>query len=196
MKILSLCSRNTQTVVTSTPTRVIVRRFNRTHVHTEKLPPSLSGLEVIKTDNLDADGNLTVATYSPNQDTIWQVKIPRHCRMVIYFSEFDIKSSPNCMLDNFTVQTSKRQADIRKYCDTLHHIEINNRRRVQLWFHSSLFDPELDDPLPEKRGIFAMTCFASRLSNSPPCSCNSEHIPQRREAPVKKNCKYLQLMSC
>ena len=169
-----------------------MRRFNRTHVHTEKLPPSLSGLEIIKTDNLDADGNLTAETYAPNQDKLWQIKIPRNCRMVIYFSEFDIKSSPNCMLDNLTVQTNKNQTDIRKYCDTLHRIVINYRRRVQLWFHSSLFDPQLDDPLPAKSGIFAMTCFASRSSNSRPCSCNSDHNPKRRsvKAPVRKSCKH------
>lgn len=181
--------RMAQSSAPSTLPRVIVRRFNRTRVHIEKWPPSPSGLEIIKTDNLDTDGNLKAETFAPNQDKIWQIKIPRNCRMVIYFPEFDIKSSPNCMQDNFTVQTNKNQTDIRKYCDTLHHIVINYRRRVQLWFHSGLFDPELDDPLPPKRGVYATTCFASRSIDAPPCSCNSEHTQKRRsiKAPVRRS---------
>ncbi len=119
------------------------------------------------TDNIGIFGNLTQDSYPSNQDKIWQIKIPKRCRMVIYFQEFDLESSDDCTKDYFTIQTSKSQSNIRKYCSSLHEIELRYRRRVQLWFHS--------DDTVTKRGIYAALCLSNwpPMDGQRPCTCNT-----------------------
>lgn len=154
---------------------VTVKHVTRYHQRTISLPESLS-LGIILTDNIGIFGNLSQETYPPNQDKIWQIKIPKSCRMVIYFQEFDIEPSNNCEKDYFTIQTSKSQPNIRKYCNSLHEVEFRYRRRVQLWFHS--------DDTVTKRGIYAALCLSNwpPVEGQRPCSCNIATGSSRRRA--------------
>ena len=85
--------------------------------------------------------------------------------MVIYFSLFDIEKSDRCQNDNFTVQIEKNQQDIRRYCESLHKIEIR-KTRVQLKFHSN-------DAIA-REGMKAHVCLTSdnkRTDDELPCNC-------------------------
>ena len=128
------------------------------------------------TDNIDIYRNFTREAYPLNQDKIWQIRVPHGCRMVIFFQEFDIEASDGCTKDNFTVQTSKQQHNIRKYCDHVQRIELRFRRRVQLKFHS--------DDTNAARGIYATICMSNwpAIEEQLPCSCNTDVVGQRRKS--------------
>lgn len=131
-----------------------------------KMPESLS-LGLVLTDNFNASGNRINDTYPLNVDKHWQISVPRGCRMNIVFREFDIESSRDCKKDNFSVQTSKNQDDIHKYCDNIEEIEIRRRRRVQLTMHSN------EDTA--RRGVYASVCISNlpeeTAIDQPPCTC-------------------------
>ena len=153
---------------------------NRTIVSTNAL--AMDGVGFIFTDNIQPENHTYVDdTYSGNQDKIWQIKIPRQCRMEIIFSEFDIEPTENCDKDYFAVQITKKQNDIRKYCKSLQSIMIQRRRRVQLWFHA---DEEV-----QRRGIIAQFCFSTilRSENSFPCDCNLVQTPTVRRRRARRH---------
>lgn len=125
------------------------------------------GLSLIHTDNFNSSGQLIQDTYPLLQDKHWQLNIPKGCRMKIIFTEFDLESSPSCEKDFFSVQTSKNQDNIHKYCHNINEIEIRRRRRVQLTMHS--------DEAIARRGIHASLCISNlpdqTAMDQAPCSC-------------------------
>lgn len=137
----------------------------------------------IVTDNYEpGNRNSLRSSYSNNQDIIWQIRIPQNCTMNIVFNEFNIQATENCDRDYFTVQISKKQKDIRKYCKSLHSISIQRRRRVQLWFHA--------DDAVGGAGMYAQFCFSAIRHRSPEnsfrCDCNQVLTPtirRRRSRP-------------
>ena len=139
----------------------------RTLVSITKIGPE--GL--IATDNYNSSSGELEGSYRGNQDKIWQIRIPHKCQLWILFDDFDLQPTDSCDKDYFSVQTSKNQNDIRKYCRSLESITIQYRRRVQLWFHA--------DELVEGRGILARFCFRSLVSNSSQCDCNQEDAQPR-----------------
>ena len=165
--------------------------MSRTLSEIVELPTSLS-LGLIASDNINTTTrNFIEDTYQHNHDKIWQIKIPRGCRMVMYFQEFDLETTENCQKDYFTIQTSKLQTNIPKYCSSLHKVEIRNRRRVQIWLHS--------DDTVAKRGIHAAFCFRNWPANANdlPCNCNlvSSRSAARRQRSLEddviaKACKW------
>ena len=134
-----------------------------------KLSNSLNqlGLGLIHTDNFNSSGRLVNETYPLLQDKHWQLNIPKSCRMKIVFTEFDLESSPSCEKDFFSVQTSKNQDDIHKYCHNVNEIEIRRRRRVQLTMHS--------DEAIARRGVYASLCISNLPEQTDvdqaPCTC-------------------------
>ena len=97
--------------------------------------------------------------------------------MLVYLQEFDLEFSESCHKDYFSVQTSKNDLEIHKYCSSaLRRIEVRNRRRVQLWFHS--------DNTVARRGILATFCFRSwpetEEEKTKPCSCSGDSRPSQR----------------
>ena len=92
--------------------------------------------------------------------------------MVMFFTEFELESSPNCSKDFFSIQTSKTQKDIVKYCGSVGEIanktiSIHNSSQVQMQFHS--------DEHHTRRGVKAAYCFQElNTYNSVPCSCNAD----------------------
>jgi len=131
----------------------------------------------IVTDNYEPGNREPLrSSYNSNQDIIRQIRIPQNCTMNIVFDEFDIESTENCDKDYFTVQISKSQRDIRKYCKTLYNITIQRRRRVQLWFHA--------DETVKRTGIYAQFCFSAirhgSQGNSFRCDCNQVLTPTIR----------------
>ena len=134
------------------------------------------------TDNFNASGHLINETYPLNQDKIWQMTVPKGCRMNVYFREFDLEGSSECKKDNFSVQTSKNQRDIRKYCHNLEEIEIRRRRRVQMTMHS-------DEDIAS-RGIYATVCISNLPEetniNQEPCTCLQTNIRQSRRARARR----------
>jgi hypothetical protein len=134
---------------------------NRTLVSIEELGPE----EWFATDNYNSSLGELQGSYRGNQDKIWQIRIPQGCQLWIWFEDFNVEPTDFCDNDYFSVQTSKSQTDIRKYCRNLESITIQRRRRVQLWFHAGAS--------VERRGIFARFCFNSIVSNSTQsCDCN------------------------
>ena len=130
-------------------------------------PPSLS-LGFIKSDNINWHGNFTNGnnTYPANQDIIWQINVPRGCRMTMAFSLFDLEPSDGCDKDYFSIQTSKNHTKSAspKYCDQLMSVEIRWRKRAQFWLHS--------DEENEGKGIRAAFCFSPSDREGMACSCN------------------------
>ena len=154
-------------------TEELARVVNRTLVSVEDL--GAEGL--IVTDNFNRSLGELQGSYGVNQDKIWQIRIPQSCQLWIVFEEFDLEATGNCDKDYFSVQTSKNQRNIRKYCKSLESISIQRRRRAQLWFHS-------DDSV-RRRGIFASYCFRRIATNSSQqlrCDCNlgGSHTRRRR----------------
>ena len=157
---------------------------NRTLDEIVELPQELS-LGFILTDNINASRYYLNESYQLNQDKIWQIRIPRQCRMIIYFREFDLEPTEGCGKDYFTIQTSKAQKNIPKYCNSLRRVEIRNRRRVQMWFHS--------DETVAKRGIYGTFCFSKwpASKDDTPCNCNLVRSRRQRslEDATTKACK-------
>lgn len=166
-------------VSTTIQVPVSVESWNRTGPSIESTSQELS-LGFLRTDNIGIWGNYIAQTYPLNQDKIWQIAIPQttqgSCRVVIYFNEFDIEQSSNCGKDYFSVQTTKSQSDIPKYCNTLSRIEVQNRKKLQLWMHS--------DNTAARKGIHAIYCFSywPATSSDMPCSCGSGSAGKRRSA--------------
>lgn len=140
--------------------------------------PAMS-LYLITTDNINKSSS-TNDKYPLNQDKIWQLRIPKNCKMTVYFSQFDVQSSERCANDSFSVQTSKNQQDIYRYCNSLHRLEIRRIKRVQITFHS--------DSVVARGGIKGTVCLSnlhdpvteSELDNQLPCTCNVEPGARRR----------------
>ena len=116
----------------TTPVRIkeIVRHLkpNITNITT-------TGAHYITTDNY-MNASAIRDTYALNQDMIWQFHIPQGCRMVVVFTKFELEISDKCKSDSFSVQTSKDQQEIYRYCNDPRRIEIKNRKRVQMTFKS------------------------------------------------------------
>ena len=174
---LSLTLYSVDQSVASTTVQVpeIIHEWNRTTAEVEITPPDLS-LGLIKTDNIDIWGKMTSLAYPRNRDKIWQISVPQPgCSMTIYFHEFDMEHTVNCKQDYFSVQTSKGQLNIPRYCNTLHRIELARTKRVQLTIHSGNYT--------SRKGVYAVYCF-NHWPLSPtnlPCSCNgrTHNIRQR-----------------
>jgi hypothetical protein len=136
-----------------------------------ELPTELT-LGIIATENIDIFGNDSKENYNELEDKVWQIWVPRGCRLVLFFSEFDLESSPNCSKDYLTVQSTKRQKDIPKYCGGISSVpkEITiHRRRAQFHFHS--------DNTNTRKGVHATYCFQKSTDVRPddiPCSCNTD----------------------
>ncbi len=157
--------------MTSGPTwkRTYVRRLQ----DVTKLDPL--SLHIITTDNINkSNGAILNNSYPHNQDKIWHFFVPKGCRMVVYFTLFEVEISDMCQHDNFTVQYEKDQQNIHRYCNTLNKIEIR-KRRVQLKFHSN-------DAIAG-RGIKAHVCLTrdnKRTDNELPCNCGSSGNRRKR----------------
>ncbi|CAI8050576.1 hypothetical protein GBAR_LOCUS27759 [Geodia barretti] len=175
-------------------TEELVKVVNRTLVGMEDLGPE----GIIATDNFNRLLGELEGSYIANQDKIWQIKIPQNCQLWIVFEEFDVEPTPNCEKDYFSVQTSKNQPDIKKYCRTLESVTIQRRRRAQLWFHS--------DSSIQRRGIFARYCFRRISTNSSEqrqtmqlrCDCNlgGSHTRRRRQLQNQGMHVALQMLNC
>ncbi len=104
--------------------------------------------------------------------------------MIITFSQFDLEVSDRCQKDYFSVQTSKDQYDIYRYCNNLDRVEIRRRRRVQLTFHS--------DYAVAKSGIKATVCLSNLEEKSDgnqfPCSCGSSTSRRKRSINSCEHC--------
>ena len=168
--------------IQSEPITEVVNQIIRTEVKNRtldeivELPQELS-LGFIVTDNINTSGHYLNESYQLNQDKIWQIRIPRQCRMIIYFREFDLEITEGCVKDYFTVQTSKAQKNFRKYCTkSLRRVEIRNRRRVQMWFHS--------DKAVAKKGIYGTFCFSKwpASADDTPCNCNLVRSRRRQRS--------------
>lgn len=148
----------------------------------KELPRELT-LGIIATDNVDIYGNFTQEQYPAGRDKVWQIWVPRGCRMVMYFGEFDMESSSDCENDYFSVQTKKNNPTTR-YCGGLssvpEKIEVPNRRRVQMVFHADKSNFTLG------RGVHATFCFQKLKEFDPdyPCSCNA-NISSLKKRDVK-----------
>lgn len=151
-----------------------VKKLPHTRNETPVVQKFNSSLSVIATDNYqDVLGhNESVTPYEPLQDKIWQIWIPKGCRMLLYFDDFDLESTPNCTKDFFAIQ-DKKHGTVTKYCGGISNLpNVTNssqiqitRRRAQLTFHS--------DSTVTKKGLRATFCFQNKKSlTSPPCSCN------------------------
>lgn len=102
--------------------------------------------------------------------------------MTVYFSQFDLEVSERCTKDSFSVQTSKEDPEIHRYCNDLHKIEIKRKRRVQMTFHS--------DPTVQRGGIRATVCLSDQhdavteddLNQRFPCSCTEKPARRRKKS--------------
>lgn len=178
----SLCSASRTVEKNEThPKRVTTVIRSPTPVIT-KMPES--NLYLITTDNINKSD-----TYPLNQDKIWQIHIPKGCKMSVYFYQFDLQVSERCAKDSFTVQISKDRQDIRKYCNNLHWIELKRIKRVQMTFHS-------DDAIT-RGGIHAVACIRSQhdpstereLSEQLPCTCDLSARRRKKDSRSCKSCK-------
>lgn len=147
------------TVLTTT----IQTLMNRTLVSIEDIGPE----GIIATDNFNWTTGELEGTYRENQDKIWQIKIPHNCQLWMLFEDFDLEATQECSKDYLSVQISKYQRDIRKYCKSLGSITVQRRTRAQFWFHA--------DESVQRRGILARYCFRTIVRNSSEqrrCDCN------------------------
>lgn len=146
-------------------TTTIETIVNRTLVSIADIRPD--GL--LTTDNFNYSTGELEGTYGDNLEKIWQIKIPYNCQLWMLFEDFDLEATQECDKDYFSVQTSKNQGDIRKYCKSLESITIQRRKRAQFWFHA--------DESVQRRGILARYCFRTIVKNSSQqrgCDCNQE----------------------
>ena len=171
--------------IQSEPITEVVNQIIRTEVKNRtldeivELPQELS-LGFIATDNINTSGHYLNESYQLNQDKIWQIRIPRKCRMIIYFREFDLETTEGCVKDYFTIQTSKAQKNFRKYCTkSLRRVEIRNRRRVQMWFHS--------DIAVAQKGIYGTFCFSKWPASADDTPCNCNLVRSRRQRSLEND---------
>lgn len=123
-------------------------------------------------------GNIT-----QNLDIIWQLKIPQQCKMTLTFSQFDLEDSEDCRIDNFTVQISKHDREIHKYCRNLHRITIRSRRRVQLRVQMGFKTGSMVEaatPGSARAGIRAHVCISNKHDRPDDCNCNRNQGRRRR----------------
>jgi hypothetical protein len=153
------------------------------------MPPS--NLYLITTDNLNVSRNGS-DTYHPeddyplNQDKIWQIHIPKGCKMSVHFSTFDLEVSDKCEKDYFTVQTRKYENNIHKYCNNLNWIELRRINRVQMKFHSN--------HAVARGGIKAVACLSNlhdpidegELTSRLPCTCDAIERRRRKKSQSRK----------
>lgn len=152
-------------------------------------------LYLISTDNINESSSIS-DSYPLNQDKIWQIHIPKGCKMSMHFSTFDLQvteASDRCKQDYFTVQTSKTQQDIPKYCNNLHWIELKRIRRVQMTFHS--------DNAVARDGIQAVACLSNlhdpsnerELKEQLPCTCDRSVQRRKKDS---QSCKSPSAQEC
>lgn len=106
-------------------------------------------------------------SYEPWQDKVWQIWVPKGCRMVVAFSEFDLDSTPNCTKDFFTIQTKKNRA-VQKYCGGISSVPSNltiTQRRAQFGFHA--------DGSDSRMGVFASFCLQRNNNLRSMCDCST-----------------------
>jgi len=134
-------------------------------------------LHIISTDNINkTTSKIKNTTYAHNQDKIWQLYVPKGCRMVVFFSLFDIEVSDKCQNDNFTIQYAKDEP-VHRYCNSLHKVEIR-KRRVQMKFHAN--------DIVARSGIKAHACLTTDNKNGDdelPCNCMGNKN-RRKRAPI------------
>ncbi len=112
--------------------------------------------------------------YPANQTKIWQIKIPKQCKMFVSFTSFSIESSENCEQDYFSVQTSPDPNEVYVFCDNLQEIEIKRRRKVQFTLHS--------DHAVHKGQLAASVCLSKNGSDRTQCDCY-ESSKRKRSVP-------------
>ncbi len=117
---------------------------------------------------------LTSDLYPANQTKIWQMKIPKGCKMFVSFLQFSIEKSTNCLKDYFSVQTSKNPDDVLVFCNELEDIEIRRRRRVQFTLHS--------DHANHNGQLAASVCLSKMDSDRSRCDC-FQPTRRRRSSP-------------
>lgn len=140
-------------------------------------------LDRLHTDNININGNYTSDTYQLNQDKIWQLFIPKGCKMRVIFDKFDIESTHKCERDYFSVQASKNPEDVHVFCDHLSEIWIERRKRVQFKFHS--------DNGVHNGGIYARVCLQDLKAPESDfnCNCKPNVGRRRRDASLYSNCE-------
>lgn len=170
LSLSPVCSKTVNVTKSETITFQVTNHKRSIEPEIRELPRELT-LGIIATENIDIFGNQSMETYNELEDKIWQIWVPRKCRMVMFFSEFDLESSPNCTKDYFTIQRTKRQAKIPKYCGGLSSVPKKvqlTKRRAQLHFHS--------DSTNVRRGLRATFCFQKNTDVQPDdllCNCNA-----------------------
>lgn len=179
-------SHSTQ-VLSSVETKLVTVREETLH-RTSDEPTIVNELDspelqhhYLLSDNMELDiggPRLVSPLYPANQTKIWQLKIPRGCKMFISFQEFAIESSDQCKNDYFSVQTSKDPNDVVAFCDSLHEMEIKFRRRVQFTLHS--------DHSVNNGKLAAHVCLSKMESDRNDCDCFVSE--KRRRAAL--SCKY------
>lgn len=132
-------------------------------------------------DNIDVEGNFISGTYPLNQDKIWQLKIPKGCQMRVTFETFDIETTPKCVRDYFSVQTSKNPEEVLVFCDELVEILIKRRKRVQFKFHS--------DNGEHAGGIHAKVCLQELNASEEDRRCNCGPSSKRQRRTIDSICK-------
>ena len=121
---------------------------------------------IIATENL-VPFNETDDYYEPWEDKVWQIWVPKGCRMIVTFQEFDLDSTPNCTKDYFTIQTQK-DGEVQKYCGGISSIPTNmtlTHRRAQFSFHSDGDDSRM--------GVYATYCLQRNNEFETMCDCSS-----------------------
>lgn len=184
---LYFCSKSRTVEKNETTPRRVTETVRSSTPNITRLPAS--SLYLITTDNINDSSSIS-DTYPLNQDKIWQIHIPKRCKMSVYFSVFDLQvteASDRCKQDSFTVQTSKYQQDIRKYCNNLHWIKLKRIRRVQMTFHS--------DHAVTRGGIKAVACLSNlhdpssetELSQQLPCTCDPSVQRRKKDS---RSCEF------
>ena len=124
---------------------------------------------------------LVSSHYPANLTKIWQIKIPKGCKMNVHFFNFSIEKSDNCEHDYFSMQTSKKPEDVLVFCDRLEWIAVRYRRRVQFTLHS--------DYALNRGQVAAHVCLSQTNTNTGECDCPEESRKRRRSVSASK-CKH------
>ena len=109
--------------------------------------------------------------YPANLTKIWQIKIPKGCKMNVHFFNFSIEKSDNCEHDYFSMQTSKKPEDVLVFCDRLEWIAVRYRKRVQFTLHS--------DYALNRGQVAAHVCLSQMNTNTGECDCTEESRKRR-----------------
>ena len=128
--------------------------------------------------NENGSPQLVSDRYPANLTKIWQLKIPRGCKMNVHSLNFSIEKTNDCKHDYFSVQTSKDPEDVLVFCDRLEWIAIRYRRRVQFTFHSDYLHRK------NQGQIAAHVCLSRTETETGACDCPEER--RKRSAPASK----------